>query len=581
MSTRDELDLPNPANVREVLSSDDTLPAIKDFQSNHGILLPSLKPALPLLDLHGISRLDFHRSVFEEFRSQLLSRIREISSETNNQNRYTLLGELLNKTMPAIKVKILRPIIMCLMQQLPSISDQHLQVLVNDKDLYKEASIEVKQQIWMDNQSLFGDEVSPHFTSYIDLKEDQLTTLTTHQAQFYLTLPKTQRNSLPVQQLVSMVGRKECLYEMVLQFIRTLFLRMTNRLYCTLRSELLMSFHDKEVTEILSIDPCHKFAWCLDACVREKFVDHKRARELQGFLDSVKQIQGHVLGDISMILCDPHSIHTLATSIIKNLAQCVNNDTMPRGSEDLQLLVRLLCIGVDAWEMINNRNFNEPKPDATIFTKVLPCVASLLADDLVASISGKNSEKHLDAIPAYLSKRCQDDLKTSTIVLFYAFHTAKHGWVNSLCRVLPLLHTGPNDLTYHDSVLYEFVYLLSNLSEHFHSNHKLCSLVFDGFFVPMLQQANVCRQLMRLLWFVHGRLPATTLDLLMQTILPHTQNNTTLESLHAKLTEKIKIFNSEQMVQQQVQQQQQQQASNNADFLQSPLSSVPTPHPHL
>lgn len=56
--------------------------------------------------------------------------------------------------------------------------------------------------------------------SYIDLKEDQLTTLTTHQAQFYLTLPKTQRNSLPVQQLVSMVGRKECLYEMVLQFIR-------------------------------------------------------------------------------------------------------------------------------------------------------------------------------------------------------------------------------------------------------------------------------------------------------------------------------------------------------------------------
>ena len=36
------------------------------------------------------------------------------------------------------------------------------------------------------------------------------------------------------------------------------------------------------MSEILSIDPCHKFAWCLDACVRERHVDRKRARELQG-----------------------------------------------------------------------------------------------------------------------------------------------------------------------------------------------------------------------------------------------------------------------------------------------------------
>ena len=35
----DDLDLPNPANVREVLSSDDTLPAIKDFQVLAALLL--------------------------------------------------------------------------------------------------------------------------------------------------------------------------------------------------------------------------------------------------------------------------------------------------------------------------------------------------------------------------------------------------------------------------------------------------------------------------------------------------------------------------------------------------------------
>lgn len=40
--------------------------------------------------------------------------------------------------------------------------------------------------------------------------------------------------------------------------------------------------------EIISVDPCHKFTWCLDACIREKNVDVKRSRELQGFLDSIK-----------------------------------------------------------------------------------------------------------------------------------------------------------------------------------------------------------------------------------------------------------------------------------------------------
>lgn len=42
--------------------------------------------------------------------------------------------------------------------------------------------------------------------------------------------------------------------------------------------------------------PAPQFTWCLDACIRERFVDNKRARELQGFLDGVKKGQEQVLG---------------------------------------------------------------------------------------------------------------------------------------------------------------------------------------------------------------------------------------------------------------------------------------------
>ena len=87
-----------------------------------------------------------------------------------------------------------------------------------------------------------------------------------------------------------------------------------------------------------------------------------------------------------------------------------------------------------------------------------------------------------EPIPSSLSKRCHDDAKTSTIVLFYAFHTAKHAWMGSLCRVLPLLSSAAPEVVFHEASLHEFVYLLANLSEHFNSNQHFCSLVFDSFF---------------------------------------------------------------------------------------------------
>lgn len=61
-----------------------------------------------------------------------------------------------------------------------------------------------------------------------------------------------------------MVGKNVKLYDMVLQFLRTLFLRTRNVHYCTLRAELLMSLHDLDVGDICSVDPCHKVApWSL------------------------------------------------------------------------------------------------------------------------------------------------------------------------------------------------------------------------------------------------------------------------------------------------------------------------------
>ena len=131
------------------------------LQVQNGILLPSLRPALPFLDLHGIMRLEFHQSVMEELRDKLLARIRDIAGWSDKARSQKMLSDLLAKSFPVIRVRQLRPVIMCLLQHMPRIKHEYLAAVVADHDLYLEAPVEVKQHIWQDNQALFGDEVSP------------------------------------------------------------------------------------------------------------------------------------------------------------------------------------------------------------------------------------------------------------------------------------------------------------------------------------------------------------------------------------------------------------------------------------
>jgi len=129
------------------------------------------------------------------------------------------------------------------------------------------------------------------------MKESSLFDMNTSQPVFFSALPKTRRQADVVQELTRMIGRNIRLYDMVLQFLRTLFMRTRNVHYCTLRAELLMAVHDTDIQEITSADPCHKFTWCLDACIRDRLIDSKRMRELHGFLDSMAGYhQQQVLG---------------------------------------------------------------------------------------------------------------------------------------------------------------------------------------------------------------------------------------------------------------------------------------------
>lgn len=131
----EEIGIPGRDFLREALTScTDPLKAIEDFQIENGILLPSLRPMLPLLDLHRIKRLDFHNSVLEDLREKLVSQVAEVGrggagAQMTPKERERKLKELLVKSFPVIKIKQLRPVVMAVLKHMNYIEDRWVRVL--------------------------------------------------------------------------------------------------------------------------------------------------------------------------------------------------------------------------------------------------------------------------------------------------------------------------------------------------------------------------------------------------------------------------------------------------------------------
>ncbi|KAJ2948523.1 hypothetical protein O0L34_g7774 [Tuta absoluta] len=573
----EEVGVPGQSFLRDALTScTDPLKAIEEFQLENGILLPSLRPMLPLLDLHGVRRLDFHTSVLEELREKLISHI-NVKGPKDGKEHDKKLKELLSKTFSVVRVKALRPVVMSILKNTPHIDDKYLRVLVRDRDLYNDTDTEVKRQIWQDNQSLFGDEVSPLLSQYIREKENVLFDHENLTNLFFAPSTKVRRQGAVVQKLAHMIGNSVKLYDMVLQFLRTLFLRTRNVHYCTLRAELLMALHDLEIQDIISVDPCHKFTWCLDACIRERNVDIKRSRELQGFLDSIKRGQEQVLGDLSMTLCDPYAINFLATSAIKILQHLINTEGLPRDNTILILLLRMLALGLSAWVMIDSQEFKEPKLDSQVVTKYLPALMSLMVDDQVRALHNKlppderesaittieHSGPPPDACEAYM----RESSVCGVLAMYYTLHAAKLRDRGALLRILSILGSCKDGRAYEDPFLHALVALLIQLPDEF-QGEDFSTVLFDEFFFAGLSKDNVTRHLLKLLWYIHPKLPETRIHTLMKALQPGTQHNESVHKLYETMQQKMNT------------QVEPLPTTSEMEYLDSPLMSVPTPAPY-
>ena len=223
-----KVEISDAAHLKSLLSeTDNPLQSIKEFQNKNAILLESLSPALPLLDLHGVTRHDFHYSVFEQLKLMLERRIEDIEKRPKEESYQTYM-KILDKAFPLASAPLLRPLIMRVLTKIDNIPQEHLQALVNDPQLYKSAPLEVRRHIWLSDSNLFCQEVRDEIKLFTDAINRQTTNF--DQSFAFLTPdPRTRRKQCPhLRKIVEMTRANSTLYNKVFLYLKIYFLNLNS-----------------------------------------------------------------------------------------------------------------------------------------------------------------------------------------------------------------------------------------------------------------------------------------------------------------------------------------------------------------
>ncbi|VDK53274.1 unnamed protein product [Anisakis simplex] len=394
----------------------DPIETIKEFQEKNGLKvrcilsdfcgpipnvllqLPTLKSAMKLLDLHNIRRTEFHEmvglynfmycnvKVISDMSERLLSKLRSVGA-SGTKEAIGKLEQQLERSFKLYRVPKIRPIVLETLKQLPKVPDRYLKVIVADKEFYNSCAVSVRQQIWLKNDTLYLEAICPVIDSYIAAKNKILLTVDQTSLNFFtLETTKARRQWSQVQELISIVGEREQLYERLIDVIRERFLKTADVKYCSLRMELVMAAHDANVDTIIKMDVCHDFAWCLDACVRDKHLDAQQTSKLKNILESTKKFTPEMIADMAMVAADAHVVHFLSSMSVKVLKDTALNCSghLPREVLSLQLLLRLLTLGASAHQIVSSKDASSAQlVDALVFTKFLSAMTSLIVEDLV------------------------------------------------------------------------------------------------------------------------------------------------------------------------------------------------------
>uniref|UniRef100_A0A7S0RMM1 Uncharacterized protein n=1 Tax=Chlamydomonas leiostraca TaxID=1034604 RepID=A0A7S0RMM1_9CHLO len=226
-----------------------------------------------------------------------------------------------------------------------------------------------------------------------------------------------------VQMLKSMVGSSQKIYNQVVELCvvkfrdsDALYVGHKELSYCTLRTQLLMALHDDNST-VASKDRCHELAWTIDAGITNGLLTDKHLQKLEKYFTDVmgaedrqasRQMAGgkagkgkghvqdeaesagnvagslvepyRVLGEASVVLRDPSALHLLASSVMQLVYTAAVDGKLPRDTPQVAFVTRIMQLATDGRQMLRDRKYRLPEPDARILHNLLPLLAAWMLD---------------------------------------------------------------------------------------------------------------------------------------------------------------------------------------------------------
>jgi len=437
--------------IQSALSDRDPRQVIDEIQTQYGLADASsasqFQPVLKLLDLFGQSRAETYRFVLQKLLDELRQKIKTMKQDQ--------LNSFLEMTFPYVSVEELSAVPLSLMERHENIPVHFLRSLAANPDVYKVLSLQVRRQVWQVDANLFKEHVFPLLNRYV--KEAETTRSTVDLFGTPVHPKKRREQNAVLQEIVQDLGRSVTLFKTVLELVRSLFVSTENKAFCTLRSELVMSLHDLGVSLLYEADICHKFAWCIDACVRDDAMEQRQIVEMQSFFDSV-QSDPSVLGDLAMIVNDPYVQNLLVRNILRTLQGTIERAEIPKDNEVLVYMTQMMALGLKARRMLVDKEFSFPKKEKDVLGTFYPLLGLTLLD-IHTLIQSKATNLQLE-LPPTLSgviKKSTISKKVFFVLLLTHLHSGNFVVAQQLLSVLKELPDQQilEEMSYVQSMIFE------------------------------------------------------------------------------------------------------------------------------
>lgn len=243
----------------------------------------------------------------------------------------------------------------------------------------------LRSNIWSKRPSLFGDMIVPLLREYSNEFDGCLETFNHKEFHSFMQMEIKQRRVRQVtqfNQLICWIGNSVFLYNLTLQFIRTLWLKSGQSNYCSLRYDLLMSFHDSDIIIIKNADLCHKFNWCLDACLKvghsNSTIHEKYLKEFSDIIDALVKEDRQIYSEIGFILSDCYCRKFINNSIASQIFICIEQLILPQDNEQLFLLLKISYLAQSGYFMLRNNSIMDIEISDAIIKVIIPLLGSII-----------------------------------------------------------------------------------------------------------------------------------------------------------------------------------------------------------